>query len=133
MSTRQTIERLFERITASAAPEEIASEFSEEIDWDIAGDVEGVSWIGRRYGRSGVADFFRELRERIEPVRFHIRSIVAEGEQAVALGELTSRVKATGKTIESEFAIEFVVRGDLIVRYRLFEDSFAVSRAAAGR
>jgi hypothetical protein len=55
---------------------------------------------------------------------------VVEGEKAVALGEFASRVKKTGNVIESEFAFEFTVQDGLIVRYRLFEDSFAVSRAA---
>jgi ketosteroid isomerase-like protein len=90
-----------------------------------------VPWIGRRQGRQGVAAFFRDLRQRVEPIRFEIRSIVVEGEKAVALGELESRVKSTGNVIESEFAIEFTVRDSMIVRYRLFEDSFAVARAVA--
>jgi ketosteroid isomerase-like protein len=55
---------------------------------------------------------------------------VVEGEKAVALGEFASQVKKTGNVIESEFAFEFTVQDGLIVRYRLFEDSFAVSRAA---
>lgn len=131
-STRDTVERLFAKIASAEPPELIASEFSEEIDWDIAGDVHHVPWIGKRKGRAGVADFFHELRRWIEPVRFQVLSIVVDGEQAVALGELVSQVKSTGGTIESAFAIEFIVRHGLIVRYRLFEDSFAVSRAVVG-
>jgi ketosteroid isomerase-like protein len=129
-STRQTVNQLFEKLRAGAAPEAIASLFGEDVDWHIAGDVDRVPWIGRRQGRQGVAAFFRDLRQRVEPLRFEIRSIVAEGDKAVALGELESRVKSTGNIIETEFAIAFTVMDGLIVRYRLFEDSFAVSRAA---
>jgi ketosteroid isomerase-like protein len=39
------------------------------------------------------------------------------------------RVKRTGQLIESEFAIDLKVRSGLIVRYRLYEDSFAVAQA----
>src|SRR5262245_58803108 len=130
-TTRSTLTQLSETLHAEAAPESIAALFSEDVDWLIPGDVELVPWIGRRQGRQGVAAFFRDLRQRVEPIRFEIRSIVVEGEKAVALGELESRVKSTGNVIESEFAIEFTVRDSLIVRYRLFEDSFAVARAVA--
>ena len=130
-ATRRTVNQLFEKLHAGAAPEAIASLFGEDVDWHIPGDVDLVPWIGRRQGRDGVAAFLRDLRQRVEPLRFEIRSIVAEGEKAVALGELESRVKSTGNIIETEFAIELTVRSGLIVRYRLFEDSFAVSRAVA--
>lgn len=132
--TWNTVDRYFAKIASGEEPEMIASLFSEDIDWDIAGDVDRVPWIGRRKGRTGVADFFRDLRKWIEPVRFNIRSTVIDGEEAVTVGELVSRVKSTGATIESEFAINFTVRTQdaLIIRYRLFEDSFAVARAVAG-
>ena len=129
--TRRAVNELFEKLQAGATPESIATLFSEDVDWHIPGDVDLVPWIGRRQGRLGVAAFFRDLRQRVEPLRFEIRSIVVEGDKAVALGELESRVKSTGNVIETEFAIAFTVRDALIVRYRLFEDSFAVARAVA--
>jgi N-ethylmaleimide reductase len=128
--TRTVVKQYFDRIQSGAEPEAIAALFSETVDWDIPGDVDRVPWIGRRKGRSGVADFIRELREQDDPIRFEVHSIVAEGEKAVALGEFASRIKKTGKVIESEFAFEFTVHDSLIVRYRLFEDSFAAAKAA---
>ena len=130
--TRTIVKQYFDRIQSSAKPEAIAALFSEDVDWNIPGDVDLVSWIGRRKGRNGIADFIRELREQDEPIRFEIHSIVVEGEKAVTLGEFASRVKKNGKVIESEFAIEFTVQDGLIVRYRLFEDSFAVAQAVQG-
>ncbi|MDD2763630.1 MAG: nuclear transport factor 2 family protein [Opitutaceae bacterium] len=130
--TREIVNRYFARVGSGAEPEAIATLFSEEIDWDIAGDVAHVPWIGRRKGRAGVAGFFRDLRQWIEPVRFEVRSTVVHDEEAVAVGELVSRVKSTGRTIESAFAISFTMRDALIVRYRLFEDSFAVAQAVGG-
>jgi ketosteroid isomerase-like protein len=130
--TRNTIIQYFDRLQAGAEPEVIAALFSEEVDWNIPGDVNSIPWIGRREGRSGVATFVRDLRKQVEPIRFEIRSIVVEGEKAVVLGEWASRVKKIGKVIESEFAFEFTVQDGLIVRYRLFEDSFAVAKAAQG-
>lgn len=128
--TRNTVSQYFDWIQTGAEPESIAALFNENVDWDIPGNIDFVPWIGRRKGRGGVADFIRDLREQVEPIRFKIRLIVVEGEKAVALGELASRVKKTGKVIESEFAFEFTVQDGPIVRYRLFEDSFAVTQAA---
>lgn len=128
--TRTVVKQYFDRLQSGAKPEAIAALFSEDIDWNIPGNINLVPWIGRRKGRSGVVDFIRELREQDEPIRFEIRSIVVEGEKAVALGEFASRLKKTGKVIESEFAFEFTVHSGSIVRYRLFEDSFAVAKAA---
>ena len=130
--TRTVVKQYLDRIQSSAKLEAIAALFSEDVDWNIPGDVDLVSWIGRRKGRNGIADFIRDLREQDEPIRFEIHSIVVEGEKAVTLGEFASRVKKTGKVIESEFAIEFTVQDGLIARYRLFEDSFAVAQAVQG-
>lgn len=129
-STRAVVARYFETMKPGAAPEAIATLFSEAVDWDIAGDTDRVSWIGRKTGRAGVAHFVRELFERIEPVRFEVGSILVEDKRAVALGSLISRVKSTAKTIETEFAIDFTIEDGLITRYRMHEDSFAVARAA---
>jgi ketosteroid isomerase-like protein len=46
----------------------------------------------------------------------------------VIVGELASRVKSTGQTVETAFAL--TVSGGEITRFRMLEDSFAVSRAA---
>lgn len=131
--TRNVVQQYFDRIQSGAEPEAIAALFSEDVDWNIPGNVDLVSWIGRRKGRVGVANFIRDLREQDQPIRFEIRSIVVAEEKAVALGEFASRVKKTGKVIESEFAFEFTVQDGLIVRYRLFEDSFAVAQAVQGQ
>ncbi|QRK08844.1 nuclear transport factor 2 family protein [Archangium violaceum] len=127
--TRTIASTYFERLRAGAEPDALASLFSEDVDWDIPGDTRRVPWIGKRKGRAGVAGFFRELREQVESLRFEVRSLVVEGNEAVAPGHLESRVKSTGRIIDSEFALHLTVRNGLIVRYRLFEDSHAVARA----
>jgi uncharacterized protein len=48
----------------------------------------------------------------------------------VIVGELASRVKSTSKTVETAFAFVLTVSGGEITRFRMLEDSFAVSRAA---
>lgn len=58
---RATIEELFRRAGSGAPPEHIAELVSEDVDWYIAGDVATVPWIGRKHGRAGAADFYRQI------------------------------------------------------------------------
>jgi ketosteroid isomerase-like protein len=47
----------------------------------------------------------------------------------VTIGELASRVKKTDKLIETEFVLDMEIENGLITRFRMFEDSYAVSEA----
>jgi ketosteroid isomerase-like protein len=51
-------------------------------------------------------------------------------DRAVIVGSLSSRINATGKIIESDFALILGISNGEIKRFSLIEDSFAVSRAA---
>lgn len=119
-TTRKIVNQYFSLVSAGAAPDEIASLFSENIDWNIPGNTAMVPWIGRRKGRAGVADFIRDLRNQTLPIHFRVRTIIADGENAVALGELQTKVISTGKIIETEFAFDFAVREGLIVQFQAF-------------
>jgi ketosteroid isomerase-like protein len=86
--------------------------------------------IGRKAGRSAVADFIRGLRSLTEPVKFDVQDVLAGEDRAVIVGELATRIKATGKMIESVFAIILTVSNSKISHFQMLENSFAVSRAA---
>lgn len=128
---RAALDRYIAAMRSEATPEAVASLFTEDADWDIPGAVDRVPWIGRRSGRAGVADFVRALWDGIEPIRFDITAIAAEGDRAFAAGELESRARRTGRIMRSEFIIDVTVRDGLISRHRLLEDSFAVAEAVA--
>jgi ketosteroid isomerase-like protein len=121
---------LLAALGASAPADEIAVLFSTDVQVEIDGDVGALPWIGRRVGRRAVADFVRDTRELLAPVRFAVESVLADDGNAVIVGELASRVRATGKLIETAFAIALQIRDGEITRFRMLEDSFAVSRAA---
>ncbi|WP_342235412.1 nuclear transport factor 2 family protein [Inquilinus sp. OTU3971] len=128
--TRAALERYIAAMRSDATPEAVASLFTEDADWDIPGAVDRVPWIGRRHGRAGAADFVRALWDGIEPIRFDVTAIAAEGDRAFAAGTLESRAKRTGRIMRSDFVIDATVRDGLISRFRLLEDSFAVAEAA---
>ena len=111
-------------------PAIIADGFSKDILVEFQGDEGALPWIGRRRGRGAVADFVHGVRAKTEPVRFDVTEILASDARAVIVGELATRVKATGKMIESDFVIILTVKDGLIARFQMLEDSFAVSKAA---
>jgi len=127
---RAALERYIAAMRSAATPEAVASLFTDDVDWDIPGAVDRVPWIGRRRGQKGVADFVRALWDGIEPIRFDVTAVAAEGDRAFAAGALESRAKRTGRIMRSDFVIDATVRDGLIARFRLLEDSFAVAEAA---
>jgi ketosteroid isomerase-like protein len=111
-------------------PGAIAALFGENVIVEIPGDSGALPWIGRTVGRKAVADFIQGLRSMTEAVKFDAQDITASAARAVIVGELATRIKATGKVIESPFAIILTISGDNITDFRMLENSFAVSQAA---
>jgi len=128
--TARIAEQLLSSIGSGAEPDEIAVLFITDVRFEVPGDVGALPWIGRKNGRRAASDFFRDVRCLIEQVSFDVQGILVDEDRAVIVGELASRVKLTGKVIESAFAIILNVTDDKITRFQMLEDSFAVSRAA---
>jgi ketosteroid isomerase-like protein len=133
MSQNDTLQltREFLRCLSSGAdPAEIAKLFSENLEWEIAGDTGVLPWVGKKRGRAAITDFVRDSRAMIERISFEVREVLANGDRAVILGSLASKIKRTGKTVQTDFAIMLTVANAEIVRFQMLEDSFAVSQAA---
>jgi hypothetical protein len=113
-----------------ADPDNIAALCSDDVEFELLGDDGALPGIGRKAGRSAVADFIRGLRSLTEPVKFDVQDVLASEDRAVIIGELATRIKATGKMIESAFAIILTESDSKISRFQMLEDSFVVSRAA---
>lgn len=123
-------QRLLEGLGAGAEPGALAGLFSRDVEFDVAGDIGALPWIGRRIGLSAAADFIRGTRTLTQLQRFEVQGILADETRAVVFGEFISRVTATGRDIESAFALILSIGGGRITRFQMLEDSFAVSRAA---
>ena len=127
---REIAEKLLAGMGQGAAPDSIAALFSDDVEFEIPGDNGALPWIGRKRGRTAIVDFIRALRSLTEPVKYDVQDVLASEERAVIVGELVTRIKATGNVIETAFAIILTVSDSKISRFRMLEDSFAVSRAA---
>src|SRR6266576_1507582 len=130
--TLQLAQEFLGRMGSGAEPSEIAKLFSENLEWEIAGDTGVLPWIGKKSGKSAITDFVTESRAMIERISFEVHDILASDSRAVVLGSLASKLKRTGKIIKTDFAIVLTVASGEIVRFQMLEDSFAVSQAARG-
>ena len=120
------------RMGSGAEPAEIAKLFSENMEWEIAGDTGVLPWIGQKTGKAAITDFVNDSRAMIERISFEVHDILANDDRAVILGSLASKLKRTGKIVQTDFAIVLTVANGEIVRFQMLEDSFAVSKAARG-
>jgi ketosteroid isomerase-like protein len=130
LSPLQLAQEFLTRLGGGAEPDHIAELFREDLEWIVDGDVGALPWIGRRVGRKAVTDFVRDVRTLVEQLRFEVQDILANDTRAVVLGSLASRSHATGKVVETDFAIVLTGTEGAIARFQFLEDSFAVSQAA---
>jgi ketosteroid isomerase-like protein len=122
--------RLLEGIGGGEDPVRIAALFASDLVFEIPGDDGVLPWIGRKTGPGAVSDFIRALRDLTEPVTFEVEDILASDSRAAIVGALQTRIRATGRTTASQFAIILTIADGAIIRFQMLEDSFDVSRAA---
>jgi len=127
---RRLAQKLLIEMSKGSDPGAISMLFSADVRFEIAGEAGLLPWLGRKTGRKAVADFVRDTRDLIERIRFDAHEILASEERAVAVGELASRINATGKVLNSEFALILTFSNGDIKSFSLLEDSFALSQAA---
>lgn len=96
--------------------------FDEQIEWISPGPAD-LPTAGRRTGRQQTAEFFTVLNDTFEIQRFEPREFIAQGDRVVVTGIDTSRVKATGKVIEGEWAHIFTLKDGKVVRFQEYQDT----------
>lgn len=99
--------------------------FDDQIEWVSPGPPE-LPTSGTRRGRQQVAAFFKSVDELFDIQRFEPKTFIAEGDRVVVLGEDTSRIKATGKVLDSQWAHAFTLRGSKIVAFQEYIDTAPV-------
>jgi ketosteroid isomerase-like protein len=74
-----------------------------------------------------VARFFRTFGQDAEFEVFEPWEYIAKGNKVVVLGHERQRIKATGRVVETDWAMVFSLRDGRITRFRNFVDSRDVS------
>jgi ketosteroid isomerase-like protein len=127
--TRTTVEQFYERAGAGDVAGVVAL-LSGDFHWNIPGDIEAVPWLGLRDTPEEVQEFFAHMGNLVDRKVFDIDRIVVDGAHAVVLGRAVVLVRATGKLMDTLFAVHFEVdENGRISRFVMFEDSWHVSDA----
>jgi ketosteroid isomerase-like protein len=106
--------------------------FSEDIEFQSpVTRVEHVeiSWSRPRKGREQVAQFFKELAEKVQPEPFEVVEIIAQGDKVVVEGRNRGSVRSTGSTYEHDWVMIFTLRDGKIAKIRHYYDTADVSAA----
>lgn len=127
-TTQNIIQRFFKSLSERNL-DELTKLFADKVDWYIPGDESKAAWLGRRSCKQEVAIFYELLWKNTEPVSVKIESVLIDNNQAVIVGEFSTRMLQTGKTVDSLFFIHITIQDNLIVKYRLLEDSLAVAKS----
>lgn len=106
--------------------------FAENANWEIAGDVGALPWLGKQQGKEAIVNFVKDTATLLTSESLVVQDILANENRAMVLGALASRVNATGKLIETSFVLVLEISNGLISSFKMLEDTFAVSQAARG-
>lgn len=118
------------RLGKGESAEKVAELFSENLDWNIPGDIGAQPWLGKQKGRQVVIDFISNSSKMITREKFDIHDIIGNDTTVIILGELGSRLNANENLIETSFAVILTISDGLISHFLMLEDSFAVSQAS---
>jgi uncharacterized protein len=133
-TTQSTLQELLGRL-GQPEPDPVAELFAESVEWDVPGD-ELVPWTGARSTREEIAAYFKLLWSVLDTSQADtaVSHVFFDDADAVVLGVFTQTIRASGRRFATHVALHITVRDDgLITRFRLYEDSHAVSRAFADR
>lgn len=125
----QTIVRQFMQFLTERNLDKLVELFAIDVDWEIPGNYEKAAWLGKRRGRNDVREFYELLWKSTEPISAEIEKLLFEENFAVIIGNFETKMLQTGKIVRSFFCIQITLGNDLINKYRLFEDSYAVSQS----
>jgi uncharacterized protein len=125
-NTQNIIQNFFKHLSERNL-KELTNLFSDKVDWYIPGDKSKAPWLGIRSDKQEVSDFYKLLWKNTEPISVKVEKILVDSDTAVISGEFSTKMLQTGKIVDSLFFIQITIHNNLIARYRLLEDSLAVS------
>lgn len=102
--------------------------FADDIEW-IGAESEHIPFSRTYHGRDQVAQFFAEMDQAQEAIRFEPETFIAEADKVVVTGQSAWLVKATGQRYESPWVHVFTVRDGKVVRLQQYNNTAAAEAA----
>ena len=102
--------------------------YSDQIEW-VGHDSDYIPFAGTYRGKNQVAEFFSDLEQAQEAIRFEPQNFIAEGDKVVVTGEAKWLVKATGRQYDNPWVHVFTVRDGKVVRFQHYDHTAAAEAA----
>lgn len=125
-TTRATVAEFY-RIQSGKKDGSMAALFADTVDFDLPGNEEKFPWVGKRHSKKEVEDYFKILYQHIKSEKFDVEFIAVNGENAVAVGRLSSVILKYDKVFNAQFINIFKVHNGKIVKYHFIEDSYRLN------
>ena len=103
----------------------LLAQLDPDVEWRTPGPPD-LPTAGQRRGHDAVQEFFQTLSGLLETLRFEPKQFVAQGDMVIVIGDDTSRVRASGTTLEVRFAHVFTVRDGKVVAFEEYIDTAAL-------
>jgi hypothetical protein len=100
----------------------------DKVEW-IAPDSDYVPFAGSHHGRDQVAQFFSQLEQSQDVIRFEPHNFIAEGDKVAVTGAASWHVKTTGLTYDSPWVHVFTLRDGKIARFEQYAHTAAAETA----
>jgi ketosteroid isomerase-like protein len=111
----------------------MAALYHDEIDWLFHGPVSIFPEIGHRRGKAAVFRSFERLNTLYHFERHFTDQLIAEGDWAAGIADVTMTQRASGRIIRCRIASFHRVRDGRLIEYRGFCDTFDAVEQTLGR
>src|SRR3954451_18140899 len=126
----QVVQEMFAALGRGDIPR-VLDQLAEDIEWRIARPSE-LPYAGLHRGREEVAKVVETFGQASEFEVFEAQEYFSRGDKVVVLGHERQRVKASGRVVETEWAMVFTLRDGKIARYHNLVDTHALAVAHRG-
>lgn len=113
--------------------ERMAALYHDDIDWLFHGPVSIFPEIGHRRGKAEVFRSFEILNTQYHFESYVVDFLIAEGDRAAALADVTMIQRSSGRTIRTRSASFHRVQDGRLIYYRGFSDSFDAVEQVLGK
>ena len=106
---------------------------ADDVEWTMHGPPQAFPVPNSLYGKRAVLDAIAQVHEALYVVRNVQREVMIDGDRAAVISDRTVVQRATGRTLVYRVAAFLRFRGDKLVSYQSFYDSFDMLEQVIGQ
>ncbi len=127
---RATVEQTYAAFGKGDMPA-LFDTLASDVTWSLVGRAADVPYAGAFRGHAGTQKFLEGLVGAIDILEFGPKEFIEGGDKIVVLGHEHCRVKATGRSYQTEWIHVFHVEDGKIIRFQEFMDTGTMAKAFA--